>query len=392
MLNKTINKYLPVFLFVTTCLIYYLTSPGKSPYDYFNRLAQGFLNFRLYITESPSWLNELIPFDGKYYVALPPMPAIIMTPFVLLLGSNFSETAFSIVLAALSVVLGYFLFKKMGHSDQTSLFVATFFAFGTNLWFLSSVGSSWYLAHITALFFSLLALNEAFGKQRLLLIGFLMGAAFWARTSILFTMPFYFIFLWRKFWPIWEDKKLLNLILLNLGLIFFILIDAWYNFARFGEFNPFAPYKYIRNVDTDTVVNGVYMSINYIPKHIDALLFRLPKMVDHFPYLIPSLYATAIWFTSPLLIFMFRAKKSLLSYACLSAIIPTLFVVMMWAGVGFSQYGYRFIQDVMPFILILVASGIGQKPSRLAYALVLISILINAWGVILINKFNLYVI
>lgn len=375
---------------MTTCLIYLLTSEGKSPYDYFTRLAQGFLNFRLYTTESPSWLNELIPVDGKYYVALPPMPAIIMTPFVLLLGSNFSETTFSIVLAGIDVVLSYLLFKKMGFSDQTSLFVATFFAFGTNLWFLSSVGSSWYLAHITALFFLLLSLNEAFGKQRLLLIGFLMGASFWARTSILFTMPFYLIFLWGKFWPIWKSKKSLNLILLNLGLIFFILIDIWYNFARFGEFSLFVPYTHIQNVDTNTVVNGVYMSINYIPRHIDALLFRLPKIVDYFPYLIPSLYATAIWFTSPLLVFMFRVKKSLVTYACLSAIIPTLFVVMMWAGVGFSQFGYRFIQDLMPFLLILMAFGVGQKPGKLAYLMLTVSILVNFWATVVINKLGLY--
>jgi len=171
----------------------------------------------------------------------------------------------------------------------------------------------------------------------------------------------------------------------------FILFDSLYNYARFGDFSPFSPYRLIQNVDTNTVVNGVYMSIMYIPRHIDALIFRLPKFSETFPYMTPSLYATAIWFTSPVLIYIFIVKRSLLKWACWLAILPTFFIVIQWAGVGFSQFGYRFALDFMPFLLILLALGLGQKPSKFAYFLLTLSILVNAWGTIILNKYGIYI-
>ncbi len=387
LVNKEIKT--AIFLFVITCFIYFLSSPGETPYDYFTRLSEGFIHFKLYTSESPSWLNELIPVDGKYFVALPPMPAIIMTPFVYIFGEFFSETVFSITLGSINVVLVYLLIKKLNFSQHLAVFMAVFFAFGTNHYFLSSVGSSWYLAHIVALFFLLSALIETCTKKRLILVGLLLGASFWARTSVLFTIPFFHLYLYEKFWPI-SKEKIVDFIKLSFGVAFFILIDAFYNFLRFGNFSPLAPYNLIQNVDTNTVVNGVYMSISYIPRHIDALFFRVPKLSEQAPYFIPSLYATAIWFTSPLLIYIFKAKKSLLMISCTLAIISALLVVIQWAGVGFSQFGYRFAQDFMPFLLILVAIGLGKKPSKIAYILLILSIIINFWGTITINKFHLY--
>lgn len=368
-----------------------MSSPGETPYNYFTRLSHQFISGKLYLVENPPWLNELIPVDGKYYVALPPMPAILMMPFVFILGNNFSETIFSIILGGINTTLVYLLIKKLRFSRELPIFIAIFFAFGTNHYFLSSIGSAWYLSHIVALFFLLLALIETFTKTRLILIGLLLGASFWARTSVAFTIPFFYIYLYRKFWPP-NKEKVLNFCLLNFGLVFFILLDFLYNFLRFGNFSPLTPYHLIQNVDKNTVVNGVYMSIKYIPRHIDAILFQLPKIIDHPPFFIPSLYSTALWFTSPLLLFLFKAKRSLLMLSCYFAIIPTLFIIMQWAGVGFSQFGYRFALDFIPFLLILVALGIGNKPSKLAYFLLIISILINIWGTILINKFNVFFI
>jgi len=396
-------------LFFLVLNIYLLTSPGVTYYDYFTRLSKSLINGKLYVIENPSWLNELIPVGDKYYVALPPMPAIVMMPFVYIFGPNFSETYFSIVLGSINVVLVYLLLKRLNFYDASSVFVAIFFAFGTNHWFAASVGSSWYLAHIVAVFLTLLALIESAGKKRLWLIGLLIGAGFWARTSVLFTVLFFYIYLWKDLWIFKKNpvlflkefkltnlfefnlKNLTNFIIFNSTIFLFILFDSLYNYARFGDFSPFSPYRLIQNVDTNTVVNGVYMSIMYIPRHIDALIFRLPKFSETFPYMTPSLYATAIWFTSPVLIYIFIVKRSLLKWACWLAILPTFFIVIQWAGVGFSQFGYRFALDFMPFLLILLALGLGQKPSKFAYFLLTLSILVNAWGTIILNKYGIYI-
>lgn len=371
-------------------IIYFISSPGPTPYNYFVRLSNSFINGKLYISEKPSWLNELIPFNGKYYVAPPPMPAIVMMPIVSLFGQHVSETTFAIILASVNASLVYLLLRKLNFSNRCAFYVTTFFALGTNHWYLASVGSSWYLSHIVALFFLLLALIEGNGKKRLLLIGFLLGASFWSRSSVIFATLFFYILFWRQFWPV-NFKHLLNFSKLNLGLLFFVILDFGYNYLRFGQFHPLTPYQLIQNVDPNTVINGVYMSLSYSSKHLDALIFRLPKLVDHFPYLIPSLYATAIWFTSPAIILIFRVRRNLLTLASWVALMAIFLVVVQWAGVGFTQFGYRFAQDFMPFILILMALSIGRNPILLAYFLLAWSIIINAGGVILINKFNLWV-
>ena len=311
--------------------------------------------------------------------------------FVFLFKGIVSQTIFSIALGSLNVVLVYILLKRVNQSTKTSLMVTLFFAFGTNHWYLSSVGSAWFFAHITALFFLLIALIETFGKGRLLVIGFLLGASFWARTTEVFTLPFFYIFFWKKFWPI-NKKNFYNFFSLNIGIIFFILLDAIYNFLRFGNFSVLAPYFLIPHIENDPMFKDGFMNINFIARHIDAVLFRLPKLINKFPFLIPSLYRTALWFTSPALFYIFKARKDLLYIACWAAIVTTLGIVFLWAGVGYAQFGYRFIQDVMPFLLLLMVKGIGQKLSKLAYFLILVSIIINAWGTILINKFDIFFI
>ncbi len=379
------------FIFSFTLIVYFLSSPAETPYNYFTRLTQGLVSGKLYLTEHPQWLNELVPIGNKYYVVYPPMPAILMAPLFFLFGGSISQTLFSNFLGSINVVLVFILLKRLNLSTKISLLVAIFFGFGTNHWYLSSIGSAWFLAHIVALFFLLLALIETFGKQRHLLIGLLIGASFWARTPVIFTTVFFYIYFWKKFWPI-NKKSIYNFLIFSSGILFFVLLDATYNFLRFGNFSILIPYYLIPNLNNDPVFKDGLMNLKFIPRHLEALFIKLPKFQDSFPYLVPSLYSTAIWFTSPALIFIFKAKKTLLTLSCWVAVLITMLVITLWAGVGYAQFGYRFIQDVMPFLLILVALGIGQKPTRWIYLLVLISIAVNLWGVFLINKLNYFTI
>ncbi|MBI2314894.1 hypothetical protein HYU93_02445 [Candidatus Daviesbacteria bacterium] len=381
-----------LLLFITTLVIYSISAFGNdTPYNYFIYLADAFLHGQLYVTESFPWLNELIKWQGHLYVVYPPMPAIILMPYVFLLGKGASQTLSSILLGSVNSVLVYLLIKRLNYSVKTAILVAISFAFGTNHWYLSSVGSAWFLAHITALFFLLLALLETFGKQRLLLIGILLGMSFWARTTVVFTIFFFYVYFLNKFWPL-NRKNLYNFSVLNLGIIFFVLLDATYNFLRFGNFSPLSPYSLIPGIAQDPIFQQGFMNIAYIQRHIEALFLKLPVFSSSPPFIIPSLHSTAIWFTSPVLLYSLRAKKSLLMLACWVAIIVTQSVIALWGGVGFAQFGYRFAQDFMPFVLILVASGIGQKPTKLAYFLLCISILVNLWGIVMVNMFNRWTI
>ena len=62
--------------------------PRADPFDYFVRLADAFLHGRLYLLEAPSWLNELVPGGGGWYVVYPPVPAVLLVPFVAVFGTE----------------------------------------------------------------------------------------------------------------------------------------------------------------------------------------------------------------------------------------------------------------------------------------------------------------
>ena len=152
--KKKLNGIFIYFLiFTITFLVYFISSSKNTPYNYFVRLADAFLNHRLYLIDNPSWLSELIPIEGKYYVVYPPMPAVLLIPFVAIFGAGLSQTIFSIFLGSFNPIILYSIFKKLKIPSKTAFLTIIFFVFGTDYWFLSSVGSSWYLAHVVAIFF-----------------------------------------------------------------------------------------------------------------------------------------------------------------------------------------------------------------------------------------------
>jgi len=124
------------------------------------------------------------------------------------------------------------------------------------------------------------------------------------------------------------------------------------------------------------------LSLYYIPRHIYAILFNAPTTVSGFPYFKPSPNGLGLFFTTPALLYMFRAnlKDKYVLPALLSILLP-LALGMTYGVTGFAQFGYRFSLDWIPFGIILVMSGM-SKPSKLAMFVIALSVLINLWGVL----------
>lgn len=384
---------IPLFLFLTTFIIYYITSGSPTPYNYFVRLADAFLNGRLYLTDNPSWLSELIPINGKYYVIYPPMPALIIIPFVVFKGLSFDQTIGSIFIGSLNSILIYLLIKKIfsdKKADITALWMTILFSFGTIYWFLASVGSSWYFAQVTAVFFLFLAINELFGKRRAWLIGLLLGAAYWSRLPVILSIPFFLILL--------KDQvgKNVNQLAKNYRLSifqFFICVGIFvglnflYNYFRFGSIFDVAYYMQTDVMNEPWFSKGYFNPV-YIFSHLEILFFKGPVFLSTFPYIQPSWAGMAIWITTPAFIFALKSPKDKITVACWSAIIPISLLIMSHGGTGFSQFGYRYAMDFYPFLLILTTRGIGINLRWYHKLFIIIGILVNLWGVLWINKFG----
>ncbi len=116
----------------------------------------------------PTWLgHDLVQVGGKSYIVYPPAPALLMLPFVAVLGAHFSDIWFTWLCGALNVALLYHLLQAMaarGWSRRTpreNAVIAVTFGFGTIALWLALGGTVWFTAQTLAITFTVLMLLGA---------------------------------------------------------------------------------------------------------------------------------------------------------------------------------------------------------------------------------------
>jgi len=399
-IRKRYYLLVALFFFLLTFAVYYLTGEGgATPYHYFAPLAEAFLDGRLYLLEKYSWLNELLPVDGKYYVIYPPMPAILLIPQALIFGPGVNQTLASVFWGSLSVSVIYFLMRRISDNIRLQIWMTLLFGFGTIHWYLASIGKAWFFAHVASFFFLALSVLETFGKRRPLLIGLLLGASFWCRLPVILSLPFFLIMLsdlWIKKEKHTNPLKRINfmpLLKLGLGVGIFVLFNFLYNYLRFDTLSNIA-YTMQAKEEPWFYPEGLF-HISYIPKQLWIFSLKPPVFSPNVPYVMPSLEGMSILITTPAVIYaLFAGIRNKLAIACWSAIIPIALVSFTHGGYGWIQFGYRFALDFYPFLLVLIALGIKshlKDDLDLRWdqkTLISISILVNLWGVLWINKFG----
>src|ERR1043165_3892581 len=92
--------------------------------DYTNQIAQGLLDGQLGLQEKPpDWLNEMIPWEGRYYSAFPLGAVLSMLPAALLrntgLIQNFPGHFLAALIAGLCVYFFFGLGKAFGADYST---------------------------------------------------------------------------------------------------------------------------------------------------------------------------------------------------------------------------------------------------------------------------------
>lgn len=384
-----------VFLFVLSFTIFWLSGEGPTYYDYYVRLSDAFLHGRLYLLEQPSWLNELIPFEKGYYVVYPPFPAVVMLPVVAIFGTTLNQTLVSVFVGSLSVVLACIVAQDVtgerGDQDgHIPIWAAVLFGFGTIYWYLTSVGSAWYLAHVLSVFFLFLAIHEALTKRRPLLLGLLVGASYWCRLPTILTIVFFAALI--GFTNRWDGTKIrVPLLKLFAGASVFVGLNMLYNYVRFGT--PFdVGYWLIPGILDEPWFSEGQFSISYIACNLGIILAALPAFSSEPPYVLPRWTGMAIWVTTPAFIFALRSnRKEAITWACWLAVLAVASVLFTRGCSGWG-FGYRYAMDFYPFLFLLTVKGMGGRArGKLRWhhkALIILSVLVNLWGVIWVNKFG----
>ena len=81
-----------LLIIVLAALFVFLLTKGSSPgQNHFVYLAEAFLHGRLGVTGGGTVLAEIVPYNGNFYVVYPPMPAVLLLPFVAVFGTSFDQ-------------------------------------------------------------------------------------------------------------------------------------------------------------------------------------------------------------------------------------------------------------------------------------------------------------
>jgi len=353
-------------------------------YDHYLYLTKSILQGRVDIPDLPQFYHDKLEFEGKTYIPFPPGASILLTPFVLIF-KGITQQQVSILVGAIDISLIYLLLTSFT-SKRNSILLSVFLGFGTSFFWSAVVGTTWFFAHIVAIFFITLSLIFHFKKFDFWSgIFFALGAL--TRMSLILAGIFYLLQLWRK-------KKRFMFFLL--GAFVFVPIILSYDYLRFG--NPFRtgynevylqyagsdyPYTIRQIINPKSSLFG-YFDIKNVGLHLYTFLVMPPNVkIDGgiVKDLKPSPFGMGILFTSPLLFLALRPKfkpglESNLIITSIICAIPSFLHIMQ----GWVQFGYRFVLDFIVFLMIILA--LRFKSTKLNLLLILISVIVNFWGVI----------
>ena len=157
--------------------LYWVSNPDHfNFYTHFVWQADAFLHGRAWIpypvprgSELPEnwWFQDVWPIEtegtgiGRALLPFPPLPAIVLLPFVAAWGLATDQEAIAVGLGALGVGLAWWMLGGLRLRLTVRAIAVVIFATGTVWWWATAVGSTWYLAHLVATNVALVAVGIA---------------------------------------------------------------------------------------------------------------------------------------------------------------------------------------------------------------------------------------
>jgi hypothetical protein len=368
--------------------------------------------------------RALIPF--------PPLPAVLLLPFVAAFGLRADDQLIFTALAAVDVALCWWMIGRLGVSAAVRAAVTVFFAFGTVFWYTAQNTTTWYQAHIVAVGITMAAVGLALGADdrardpsaagsaaRSAGIGLLCGLSATARLTTILALPFFLLV------GPWRDARR-RVVAVGLGAAVPVVALVAYNVATTGHvFHP--AYDHLYQLEARAYAGLGYHpdwaaeDPRYLAQNVGIMLLSTPTFFpDRFrdtlgtidrplcadpealrrlfdpacPIALPKDTGMSVLLTSPALLLAvpawFDRRRRPIVVAALIAVVLVSLANLMHFSQGWVQFGYRFSNDVVPFVLVLTAIGLAHlvdRPDRrpwamgLAIGLLLMSVGINAWGV-----------
>jgi hypothetical protein len=363
--------WLAIGLGAVAAFIYVATGPTVVD-NAFGPLARAFMHGSLAVPDNASM--ELVKRgDGLSYVPFPPVPALLFIPFYLV-GIDIGNPLLTAIAGGGAVALTYALLRGLEVRVKPATWITAGLA-SSLLWF-AGTGGTWLYAQVLALALALGALNLAVRGQWPVVAGLLLGLAAGSRLPVGLSLPL-LAYLYRGSWP--------RVAQLVAGLLLVAIPIAAYNLARFGSpiefgYGAIASWNGVATTTGEEWYADGIESITYIPRSVGVMLFSGFEVVTEAPWLRPDWSGLSIALTAPIFLLALPAWRERLGLVALA----TALLVMMpnWehGNWGFYQYGYRFLMDVMPALLVALALLYRQRLTAALAGAVVLGAAVNAYG------------
>ena len=161
------KSLIPFLIFIVVFLVYFFSNLHPLGwYKHYVFLADSFLKGRLDVPQLPEYYQDVVFFNGKKFLPFAPAPAIFLMPLVAIFGTDLNQVRISMIIGTMNVVLMWLILGKLSLKPIIRLLLILGFAFGTVHFYAAITGTTWFFAHIMAVFFLSLAILERFGKSR----------------------------------------------------------------------------------------------------------------------------------------------------------------------------------------------------------------------------------
>jgi hypothetical protein len=404
-------------VFVLSLALYGVTRFGPTPFYEPSVQATAFLHGHSWV-DAPGYMEQVGPicntnlpiakrllpdcdlsrFHGHTFLVHPPLAAIIMMPIVALHGGTVAgadeyQPSVSAVLGAIEVALAWRLLTVLGLSTSASLWLTAFFGIGTTLWYEATLGSSWDFVLVTSVLPTLLALNELFGKARPWVVGLFAALAALARNDLVLAWPAYCLLLLTR------GRRVREILGVVPGFAMAGIVYGVFNITRYGTFFDQSLRLWYRCCDGGGYFNPSYhrmsagpFSLHFLPINLHTLFFLgWGFNFEVFPYLHPLGGGQALLLTSPAFILALRPslKRAQTLLLWLASALTMSASLLVYAS-GFMQFGTRYYVQIFPFLLVLIALGVGRgrRVDQFSRILILASIGLVTFGVWHIHMYS----
>ncbi|MEO9028735.1 MAG: hypothetical protein ABI413_07975 [Ktedonobacteraceae bacterium] len=349
--------------------------------------AQAWLHGRLDIGIS---VHDTIILKSKVYVIYPPLPALLMVPFIAVLGDRFSDIWFTWVFAALNIILLFRTLEVMRvHriTTRTALengIMALTFGFGTIALWLCLGGRVWFTSQTISIVGIMLTLHSTLSR-RWPMATLSVGMVMLTRTSeVLIGLVPLVVYLHdlgvgrrdQDRWH-WLPQRWPSLRELAVTLIPFVgalLIFLVHNKLYFGSLLS-TGYDIQNQQNYPEIKYGVigwhYIWPNFVIDFLrwPSFSFTSPFDVHPQPDLQVGGIGTSIFFSTPLLaIFLFapqgKTLQSWLRNTLWVTVALMLLTVLTFCAAGWSQVGARYLFPLYPLLFLLLAQRAALLDTR----------------------------